>query len=106
MSPRAPTFRVLSLRYFNPIGSDPQLRTGQQAPHPSHVLGKILQAHQDGEPFQVTGVDWPTRDGTGIRDYVHVWDLANAHVAALERLTRWWVRHELGEQRSAQPGHR
>ena len=45
----------------------------------------MLRARRDGTPFQVTGTDWPTRDGTGIRDYVHVWDLARAHVAALER---------------------
>jgi UDP-glucose 4-epimerase len=77
--------RVVSLRYFNPIGSDPQLRTGLQVAEPSHALGKMLQAHSDGTPFQVTGADWPTRDGTGIRDYIHVWDLARAHAAALER---------------------
>jgi UDP-glucose 4-epimerase len=77
--------RVLSLRYFNPIGADPQLRTGLQIAEPSHALGKMLQARRDGTAFQVTGTDWPTRDGTGIRDYVHVWDLARAHVAALER---------------------
>ncbi len=77
--------RVVSLRYFNPIGSDPKLRTGLQIPAPSHALGKMLQARRDGTPFVVTGTDWPTRDGTGIRDYVHVWDLARAHVAALER---------------------
>ena len=98
--------RTLSLRYFNPIGSDPQLRTGQQAPHPSHVLGKILEAHEDGVPFQVTGVDWPTRDGTGIRDYVHVWDLANAHVAALERFDEVVGTAGGGGRRSDQPGHR
>jgi UDP-glucose 4-epimerase len=77
--------RVLSLRYFNPIGADPKLRTGLQIAEPSHALGKMLQARRDGTAFQVTGTDWPTRDGTGIRDYVHVWDLARAHVAALER---------------------
>ncbi len=75
--------RVLSLRYFNPIGSDPQLRTGLQVPEPSHALGKMLLARRDGTPFRVTGTDWATRDGTGIRDYVHVWDLAGAHVLAL-----------------------
>ena len=36
--------------------------------------------------FYVTGTEWPTRDGTGVRDYVHVWDLARAHVAAVERI--------------------
>ncbi|SFY36340.1 UDP-glucose 4-epimerase GalE [Streptomyces atratus] len=75
--------RVLSLRYFNPIGADPKLRTGLQLRRPSHALGKMIQAQEEGVPFRVTGTDYPTRDGSGIRDYVHVWDLAAAHVAAL-----------------------
>lgn len=77
--------RVLSLRYFNPIGADSKMRTGLQLRWPSHVLGKMIQAREEGTRFQVTGVDYPTRDGSGIRDYVHVWDLAAAHVAALGR---------------------
>lgn len=82
---RASVLRVLSLRYFNPVGTDPQLRTGQQLEKPSHVMGKLLEAHFAGVPFTVTGTDWPTRDGSGIRDFIHVWDLARAHVAAVER---------------------
>lgn len=78
-------FRALSLRYFNPIGADPQMRTGLQIPEPGHVLGKLIEAAVSGEPFCVTGTEWPTRDGSGIRDYVHVWDLAQAHVRALLR---------------------
>lgn len=81
----ASELRVVALRYFNPIGADPKLRTGLQLPNPSHALGKLLQARADGQPFVVTGVDWPTRDGSGLRDYIHVWDLARAHVAALQR---------------------
>jgi UDP-glucose 4-epimerase len=77
--------RVLSLRYFNPIGADPKMRTGLAARHPSHALGKMIQAHEDGTTFQVTGTQYPTRDGSGIRDYVHVQDLATAHLAALAR---------------------
>jgi len=77
--------RVLSLRYFNPIGADPKMRTGLQLRRPTHALGKIIGAYADGVPFQITGTDWPTRDGSGLRDYVHVWDLASAHVAALTR---------------------
>ena len=77
--------RVLSLRYFNPIGADPKMRTGLQLARPTHALGKMIQAQQEGVPFVITGTDWPTRDGTGLRDYVHVWDLAAAHVAALTR---------------------
>lgn len=76
--------QATSLRYFNPIGADPKLRTGLQNPAPSHALGKMISAYQAGEPFTVTGVEWPTRDGSGLRDYVHVWDLARAHVAALQ----------------------
>jgi UDP-glucose 4-epimerase len=77
--------RVLSLRYFNPIGADPEMRTGLQARHPTHALGKLIQACEQGVPFQITGTNWPTRDGSGLRDYIHVWDLATAHVAALSR---------------------
>ncbi|MFK3679825.1 UDP-glucose 4-epimerase GalE [Microbacterium sp. NPDC090218] len=78
-------FRAIALRYFNPIGADPQLRTGLQNPTPSHALGKIMQARTSGEPFTITGTDWATRDGSGLRDYIHVWDLALAHVAAVQR---------------------
>ncbi|MET9895150.1 UDP-glucose 4-epimerase GalE [Streptomyces sp. NPDC006465] len=77
--------RILSLRYFNPIGSDPELRTGLQLRRPSHALGKLIEAHAEGVAFSVTGTDWPTRDGSGIRDYIHVWDLATAHIAALRK---------------------
>src|SRR5271154_2497527 len=77
--------RVLSLRYFNPIGADPKMRTGLQLARPTHALGKMIQAQQRDVPFLVTGTDYPTRDGSGIRDYIHVWDLAAAHVAALTR---------------------
>ena len=81
----AEPLRVLSLRYFNPIGADPKMRTGLQLRRPPHVLGKMIQAQEDGVPFVITGTDWPTKDGSGIRDYIHVWDLATAHVAALTR---------------------
>ena len=77
---------MLSLRYFNPIGADPKMRTGLQLPRPTHALGKMILAKEEGIPFVITGTDYPTRDGSGIRDYVHVWDLAAAHVAALENL--------------------
>ena len=79
----AQPIRVLSLRYFNPIGADPKMRTGLQLPRPTHALGKMIQAQEHGVPFLITGTDYPTRDGSGIRDYIHVWDLATAHVAAL-----------------------
>jgi UDP-glucose 4-epimerase len=78
--------RAVILRYFNPIGSDPDLRTGVYAREPSHVLGQLtMAALGQRDAFTVTGTDLPTRDGTGLRDYVHVWDVARAHVAAVER---------------------
>lgn len=82
---RAGDLRSVSLRYFNPIGADPELRTGPSTPEPSHALGRLISSWRAGRPFTITGTDWPTPDGSGIRDYVHVWDLARAHVAALER---------------------
>ena len=82
----ATDLRAVILRYFNPIGADPDLETGVYVREPSHVLGQLtLAALGQRDAFQITGTDYPTRDGTGIRDYVHVWDLAQAHVAAVER---------------------
>jgi UDP-glucose 4-epimerase len=78
--------RALILRYFNPIGADPHLRYGMYLRQPSHVLGQlVLAAQRRRDAFEITGTDYPTRDGTGLRDYVHVWDLALAHLAAVER---------------------
>lgn len=82
----ATALRAVILRYFNPIGSDPALDTGVYAREPSHVLGQLVLAAQGlKDAFTITGTDLPTRDGTGIRDYIHVWDLAMAHVAAVEK---------------------
>jgi len=74
----------IALRYFNPIGADPRLRSGIHVQHPTHVLGKLVDTARGRQPeFQITGTHYPTRDGTGIRDYIHVWDLARAHVNAV-----------------------
>ncbi|EYB69479.1 UDP-glucose 4-epimerase [Deinococcus phoenicis] len=92
--------RGIALRYFNPIGADPQLRSGPYVPDPSHVLGRLIGAWQGRQPaFSVTGTDYPTRDGTGLRDYIHIWDLALAHVAAVERFDQAFERAaaELGQ---------
>lgn len=76
--------RGIALRYFNPIGADPKMRSGIHVKNPTHVLGKLVDAAQGRlDEFVITGVDWPTRDGTGIRDYIHVWDLARAHIHAV-----------------------
>jgi UDP-glucose 4-epimerase len=85
----ATDLRAVILRYFNPIGSDPDLETGVYAREPSHVLGQLVMAAQGlKDAFTITGTEHPTRDGTGIRDYVHVWDLAEAHVTAVEEFDR------------------
>jgi len=82
----ATKLRAVVLRYFNPIGADPDLELGVHAREPSHVLGQLIRAATgQQEAFTLTGTDLPTPDGTGVRDYVHVWDLARAHVAAVER---------------------
>jgi UDP-glucose 4-epimerase len=82
----ATDLRAIVLRYFNPIGSDPDLESGIYVKEPSHVLGQLVMAARGiKDTFTITGVDYPTRDGTGIRDYIHVWDLARAHVRAVER---------------------
>jgi UDP-glucose 4-epimerase len=81
----AEPIKIMSLRYFNPIGADPKLRTGLQVREPTHALGQLVLAMQAGIPFRITGTDYPTPDGSGIRDYVHVWDLAEAHLVALAK---------------------
>ena len=83
---RAYGMKGIALRYFNPIGADPQMRSGMHVEKPSHILGKLVEvALGDSSEFHITGTTWPTRDGTGIRDYIHVWDLARAHINAVER---------------------
>ena len=82
----ATDLRAIILRYFNPIGSDPDLESGIYVREPSHVLGQLVMAAQGlKDAFTITGTEHPTRDGTGIRDYIHVWDLAQSHVVAVER---------------------
>lgn len=76
-----------ALRYFNVAGADPQGRSGQSTRNATHLIKVGVQAalgkrgHVD-----IFGTDFPTRDGTGVRDYIHVMDLADAHVRALRRL--------------------
>jgi UDP-glucose 4-epimerase len=92
---QAYNMKGIALRYFNPIGADPAMRTGPYDPAPSHVLGKMVSAALGKlDVFQITGVEWPTRDGTGIRDYVHVWDLAQAHVKAVEKFDTAFEKEE------------
>jgi UDP-glucose-4-epimerase GalE len=81
--------RSVSLRYFNAAGADPQGDLGEEHDPETHAIPLALQTAAGLRPqFDVYGTDYPTPDGTAIRDYVHVADLAEAHVAALGYLER------------------
>src|ERR1035437_10249942 len=76
--------RSLALRYFNAAGADPERELGEDHDPETHLIPlAVAAALGDQAPLQVFGTDYPTTDGTCIRDYVHVSDLADAHVAAL-----------------------
>ncbi|MDU0457971.1 MAG: UDP-glucose 4-epimerase GalE [Geobacteraceae bacterium] len=79
--------RYVALRYFNVAGADPQARMGQRTPEATHLIKVACQAALGmRENICVYGSDYPTPDGTGIRDYIHIEDLASAHLHALEYL--------------------
>ena len=82
------SWRIACLRYFNPVGSHPSGRIGENPLGiPNNLFPFVSQvAVGRRERLQVFGGDWPTPDGTGIRDYLHVMDLAEAHSAAVEHL--------------------
>jgi UDP-glucose 4-epimerase len=75
------------LRYFNVAGAEPQARIGQRTPNAVHLI-KVACENAVGlrKKVVITGTDYPTPDGTGVRDYIHVEDLASAHLAALKHL--------------------
>jgi UDP-glucose 4-epimerase len=79
---RAYGLDYVSFRYFNACGADPQGRHGQE-PGATHLIAKLLEATRDDGQFSIYGDDYPTDDGTCVRDYVHVDDVAQAHVLAL-----------------------
>ena len=79
---RAYGLDYVSFRYFNACGADPQGRHGQES-GATHVIARLLEATRDEGTFKIYGVDYPTDDGTCVRDYVHVDDIARAHALAL-----------------------
>jgi UDP-glucose 4-epimerase len=82
-----PGFRYTALRYFNAVGADRQGRLGQNYRQPTHLLTLALKTALGQFPcLQVFGTDYQTPDGTAIRDYIHVDDLASAHLLALDFL--------------------
>jgi UDP-glucose-4-epimerase GalE len=78
--------RSIVLRYFNACGADPESGLGEEHEPETHLLPLLLQAVVSGKPMTIFGNDYETPDGTCIRDYVHVTDLAEAHVVAIEKL--------------------
>jgi len=81
---RAYGIRSMALRYFNAAGADPDGEIGEDHSPEIHVIPRAIDAATGGPGLQVFGDDYPTPDGTCLRDYVHVTDLADAHVRALE----------------------
>ncbi|MGQ0587456.1 MAG: UDP-glucose 4-epimerase GalE [Gammaproteobacteria bacterium] len=80
--------RYVILRYFNVAGADPQLRIGQSSPNATHLIKVACEAALGQRPeMPIYGTDYPTRDGTCIRDYIHVDDLARAHLSTLDYLS-------------------
>jgi UDP-glucose 4-epimerase len=78
--------RSASLRYFNASGADPDGRLGERHDPETHLIPLLFRAILTGEPVTLFGDDYPTPDGTCIRDYIHVNDLAQAHILAIEAL--------------------
>jgi len=76
----------VALRYFNAAGADASGEIGERHQPETHVIPLAIQAAIDGGDFQVFGDDFDTRDGTAVRDYIHVSDLADAHLRALDYL--------------------
>lgn len=83
-----PEWNIALLRYFNPVGAHPSGRIGEDPNGiPNNLMPYVAQVAVGKRPFvRVWGNDYPTPDGTGVRDYIHVMDLANGHVKALEKL--------------------
>ena len=89
--------RSAALRYFNAAGADPGGRLGEDHRPETHLIPRVLDAAAGwGPPLTVFGDDYPTPDGTCIRDYIHVADLAEAHLLAVEALADRSVRYNLG----------
>ncbi len=83
----ASDLNFVALRYFNVAGSDPQCRIGQSTPEATLLIKVAAEAAVGKRPeLYIFGTDYPTEDGTGVRDYIHVEDLADAHLRALDYL--------------------
>ena len=84
---QAHDFKYVALRYFNVAGADPKGRSGQSTPKATHLIKVACETALGKRPrMEVFGTDYPTADGTCVRDYIHVTDLARAHLSALSYL--------------------
>jgi UDP-glucose 4-epimerase len=81
---RAYGLDYVAFRYFNACGADSRARHGQE-PGATHIIARVLESIRDRQDFVLNGIDYPTPDGTCVRDYVHVEDIARAHVMALDQ---------------------
>jgi UDP-glucose-4-epimerase GalE len=80
------SLKSISLRYFNACGAEPDSDLGEEHDPETHLIPLLLRAVDTGEPITIFGDDYETPDGTCIRDYIHVSDLAEAHVLAVQAL--------------------
>jgi UDP-glucose 4-epimerase len=88
-SSKAYDFRHVALRYFNVAGADAKGRTGQSSPRATHLIKRACQvALGRVDHLDIFGTDYPTHDGTGVRDYIHITDLVAAHLLALDHLRK------------------
>jgi len=78
--------RSVCLRYFNAAGADPEGEIGERHNPETHLIPLTIQAAMGGSPLRIFGDDYPTADGTAVRDYIHVTDLADAHIRSLRYL--------------------
>ncbi len=78
--------RSIPLRYFNACGADPESGLGEEHEPETHLIPLLFRAIRTGKPVTIFGDDYDTKDGTCIRDYIHVADLADAHISALDHL--------------------
>ena len=103
-----PRMAAISLRYFNPVGAHPSGLIGESPSGvPNNLMPYICQVAVGRRPeLQVYGGDWPTIDGTGVRDYIHIMDLALAHVHAVEALMRGGHGGDASAGDAALRGHR
>ena len=79
-------FKYVALRYFNASGSEPTMTVGETHFPETHLIPLAIRAALDGSELRIYGGDYPTYDGSAVRDYVHVVDLAKAHVKAIQHI--------------------